>query len=269
MEKSPQFLIHYFSGNSPDFVLAEFGHSLRTEPHKVGPWVRNFYLLHFVVSGTCCFCGTTVSAGNAFLIAPDLLHDFTVSAGYEHYWFAFGGSRAEALLTQFSLPTAQHAIVPVFDPDFLFPILRSAFLHEEEPFARSALLTALAMLTGQEKPVPGNYAEQAAEFMEKNYSHSISMEEVANHVRISEKHLCRLFRKHYGVPPREYLLDVRLNHAKRLLLQTDLRVKAISASVGYTSQLTFSEMFSRRFGLSPSEYRIRHRSESSGPTAAP
>ena len=255
--------IHFFSGDSPELYISEFGHSLRTENYRVGPWVRDIYLLHVIVHGTCRFCGTELAAGNAFLIAQGVLHDFTVSPGYEHYWIGFGGSRAEALLRNFELPTAQHTVFQLCDLEFLHGTLSAAFVHEQEAFAQSALFSVLPLLNRKTPPLSGKYAERAAEFLEKNYSHPITMEETANAVRVSEKHLCRLFRQAYGMPPQKYLLQVRMKHAEKLLANTELRVKEIAASVGYSSPLTFSEMFARHSGSSPTQWRqtVREKTE--------
>lgn len=85
------------------------------------------------------------------------------------------------------------------------------------------------------------------------YEHKLL--KVADMLHISEKHFCRLFRKQYGIPPQEFLINIRLQKAKQLLKTTDLRVKEVAGSVGYSSQLVFSEIFKKRFGQSPTEYR--------------
>ena len=68
-------------------------------------------------------------------------------------------------------------------------------------------------------------------------------------------HLVRLFRKYFDTTPRQYLLELRMRHAKRLLADEKLSVKEISARVGYDNALNFSTGFRKRFGISPSEYR--------------
>jgi len=68
-------------------------------------------------------------------------------------------------------------------------------------------------------------------------------------------HLGRLFRRYLDTSPRQYLLELRMRQAKRLLADEKLSIKEISMQVGYDSALNFSTGFRKRFGTSPREYR--------------
>ena len=69
------------------------------------------------------------------------------------------------------------------------------------------------------------------------------------------KYLCHRFKQSFSVTPQQYLLSVRMKKAKTLLKSSELKIKEISVSVGYKSQLTFSYAFKNHVGISPSEYR--------------
>ncbi|WP_177995722.1 helix-turn-helix transcriptional regulator [Victivallis lenta] len=71
----------------------------------------------------------------------------------------------------------------------------------------------------------------------------------------SGTHLVRLFRRYFDTTPRQYLLELRMRHAKRLLADEKLSIKEISARAGYNNALNFSTGFRKRFGISPREYR--------------
>lgn len=100
--------ICFFPTQDADLYVTEFGFSAPQKPRAVGPWVRSTYILHYVADGVCRFDGFDVHAGEAFLIAKDSLHHFTVSPPYRHFWLAFDGSSAERLLAAFSIPLRQH-----------------------------------------------------------------------------------------------------------------------------------------------------------------
>ena len=82
-----------------------------------------------------------------------------------------------------------------------------------------------------------------------------SQHRMAGRCGCSCTHLVRLFRKYFDTTPRQYLLELRMRRAKRLLADEKLSVKEISARVGYDNALNFSTGFRKRFGISPSEYR--------------
>ena len=62
-----------------------------------------------------------------------------------------------------------------------------------------------------------------------------------------------------GVSPQEYLMQCKLEQARKLLLETDAPVQDIARRVGYDNPLTFSKIFKGSFGVSPKTYRRQKR----------
>ena len=85
---------------------------------------------------------------------------------------------------------------------------------------------------------------------------AINLRTMAEMANLSPYHFARTFRELTGIPPGEFLTAVRLERAKRLLLQTDLRVAEVSLEVGYESVGTFATRFRDLVGLPPG--RMRH-----------
>ena len=96
------------------------------------------------------------------------------------------------------------------------------------------------------------------EYIEKNYSRSIQVKELADRIEISESHFYKIFKEYTGVTPYQYLIQVRLNHARTLLTMTDFQIKYISATTGFDSVSHFIRHFKRQTNLTPTEYRKRH-----------
>ncbi len=71
----------------------------------------------------------------------------------------------------------------------------------------------------------------------------------------SYEHLCRIFRKQYGLTPNEYVQSIRIERAKDLLRHTDLIIAAIADHVGYADPVYFSRLFKRHTGMSPGKFR--------------
>lgn len=78
---------------------------------------------------------------------------------------------------------------------------------------------------------------------------------MATAVGLSPHHFSRAFRMTFGLPPREWLVQQRLGHAKMRLLETSDTVDQIALSLGYKSGSQLSRAFRARFGMSPRAFR--------------
>lgn len=95
----------------------------------------------------------------------------------------------------------------------------------------------------------------AIEFMHDNYGRELALEEIAAAAFVSEFHFARLFKQIMGVTPHFYLANLRLEQARKLLLETDLPISEIAATVGYQSQSHFTRVFKSITGLTPRIFR--------------
>ena len=74
-----------------------------------------------------------------------------------------------------------------------------------------------------------------------------------------EYYLNRLFTRHTGSTIHRYILDVRISHVRNLLLNTDLPLSVIAEKVGFNSNTYFSSYFRQTTGLSPTQFRKKHK----------
>lgn len=103
-----------------------------------------------------------------------------------------------------------------------------------------------------------SYVEDSLQYIENNYDHSFSIQEIADSLGLERTYLYRLFKKATGFSPQEYLLDYRIRKACELLQNTDLPIAQISRSVGYEDSLYFSRLFKQYMKSSPSSYRQKN-----------
>lgn len=82
-----------------------------------------------------------------------------------------------------------------------------------------------------------------------------TVKEMANTVRLSERHLQKLFKSEVGVSPITYLRDLRLDKACIFLEDSHLLIKEIGAEIGMPNDSHFTRDFKKRFGMTPSDYR--------------
>jgi AraC-like DNA-binding protein len=92
-------------------------------------------------------------------------------------------------------------------------------------------------------------------FIEENLSKDISLEMLADRFGISYNHLSKVFKDHLGMNYVEYVTKLRIDLAKKLLLETNLKIEEISCQVGYSSSVTFIRNFNKYEGISPGQYR--------------
>ncbi|MBR0420766.1 MAG: helix-turn-helix domain-containing protein [Erysipelotrichaceae bacterium] len=92
-------------------------------------------------------------------------------------------------------------------------------------------------------------------YINRHYQEQISLDDLSDICGISKFHLSREFKKLTGFPPNEYIINLRLEHAKRMLDNTSLNVKEIAQSVGIENEAYFSRLFRNRTGISPNTYR--------------
>ncbi|QJD82972.1 AraC family transcriptional regulator [Cohnella herbarum] len=99
--------------------------------------------------------------------------------------------------------------------------------------------------------------DRSISHMELRYTEKISMEELADKANMGPAAYSRQFRKVTGISPVEYLGNIRIDRAKRLLDQDSSRVKEVAAAVGFRSEFYFSRTFQRIVGVSPTVFMKR------------
>ncbi len=97
--------------------------------------------------------------------------------------------------------------------------------------------------------------EKAVRFIHNQYSQNITLQKVASELSTHPVWLSQLFKRETKQTFSDYLTDVRMEEAKRLLRESNLRIYEISEQVGYTDLQHFGQIFKKRTGLTPKGYR--------------
>lgn len=114
-----------------------------------------------------------------------------------------------------------------------------------------------------ESPMPSrihddnnSFIARAAQYMEANYRRKgLKLQDIAADACLSPNYLSYLFKKTAGINLWDYVTQLRMTEAKRLLLTTDMRRYEISDEIGYESPEHFSKIFKKYFGVNPSEIK--------------
>jgi ABC-type Fe3+-hydroxamate transport system substrate-binding protein len=94
----------------------------------------------------------------------------------------------------------------------------------------------------------------ARDYMEQNYRSNITREKLAQIAGLNEDYFSRAFKRQFGKGPIAYLNDIRINHAKRLLLQSGEPIRSVAQNVGFSDEFYFSRKFKWHTGCSPTAY---------------
>ena len=97
--------------------------------------------------------------------------------------------------------------------------------------------------------------KKAMSYVEKNYSEKITLEDVANHIGLSRYYFSNLFKKVNQIGFTNYLNEVRIEHAKKLIFDPKLSIVEVANLVGFQDQSYFSKIFKKCTGKTVTEYR--------------
>lgn len=97
--------------------------------------------------------------------------------------------------------------------------------------------------------------DAALQYIKEHYREDLSLEKMASVVYLNPAYFSQLFKQKTGLGFKEYVTSLRLDQAKLLLLNTPLKLSEIAECVGYQDMRHFTQIFRRRFQLTPTEYR--------------
>jgi AraC-like DNA-binding protein len=226
--------------------------------YTVGPFTRDYYLLHYVMSGQGSYTSpkarNDVFPNQMFIIRPG---EKTVYAADErdpwHYvWISFschidvGSLLARDVI---DLPEGRH----------IFQEIAGALNLKDgrELFICAKLYELLSLLRSKQAPQAdrtSQYAHMAQNFIHTNYMRDISVARIAASLGLDRSYFSQVFKQYTGKPPQQYIVDYRLERAAQMMAQGAAPGEA-ARQAGYEDIVNFSRMFKRRYGVAPSRYR--------------
>lgn len=246
----------------------ELGEERCAPDFKMGPSYRSFYLLHYIFSGAGVFCVNnveyTASKGQLCILRPyEVMNYRTAPDNPWHYcWVGFETNLDIAVLrskTLVDMPQAEHIFQSLKDADSI-PYDREYYICGKI----YELLTMFQQMTASVRNRTVDFIFRARSYIDAHYAQPISLERLAESLHVTTSYFSTAFRKYVGRSPQRYLIDVRLEHAAELLVHERCGVGEAALQSGYTDIYTFSRMFKKKYGLSPTAYaqaQIRERDD--------
>lgn len=140
-------------------------------------------------------------------------------------------------------------------------------VKDMEIYTKLMSLLALLMSAGKSVVVPERKIPQkqnvnyVKEYLEQNYKEKITLDQLSEKFYINKFYLTRLFRETFGISVNNYLIQVRIAHAKILLGSSDMSVEKIGFECGIGNANYFTKVFKKWEGMPPGEYRKKKRTQ--------
>lgn len=255
-----------------DLVLYTCGKETCKPRHSYGPAVRDHFLIHYIIDGEGSYYvdGKTykLTKNQAFVIFPNVLtyYEADESTPWYYNWVGFSGFKAENYLKQANI-SRNNPIFTYKRGDLIEKYVDEMIQYqtpteENELKLHGLLFLYLSELVGNadkhtisENSQKDIYIKKCIEYIEKNFSHNISVTNLAEYIGLNRSYLSSIFKSYLNMSPQEFLIKYRMDKATEFMSTPSLSISEISRSVGYEDPLAFSKIFKKIKGSSPKEYR--------------
>ena len=254
------------------FSIYQIGYEKCEPTHFFGPTIRDFYVLHFLVSGKGEYQvrGRTIplKKGDCFLVIPNepIFYRADPEDPYEYYWVGFHEHTAMEVMMQCGFYVDNNfTYCHPEEYDQLLSLMQKIVVTDSR--SEQNMLNMLGyfyqllglMMKENVKFEPRysgeNVFEKVDRYLAANYQQPISVENLALFVNMSRSNLYRMFMKEYGISPIEYIHNYRLDKALFMLKRSEMSTKQIAYFCGFGDVAYFCKLFKRKFQKSPREVR--------------
>lgn len=263
-----------YKSNS-DLSLYSAGYEECASGYSYGPKIRSYHLIHFVLHGKGELHINEhifqLSAGDIFIIPAGKVSYYQASTidPWCYAWISFLGISSQVYLSQLMTSTDDVYIIHNIDTfkykEQIFNIIALQDASTSSYFqANSVLFHIMSMLfqdiNFEESSWGKNsVVDEIKYYLDINYAEKIKLKDVAKSFGIHPNYLTRIFHNKYGLSPKQYLINLKLKKARRLLTTTELSVSVIASSLGFDDQLAFSKIFKKEVNASPTAFRKESR----------
>jgi len=211
---------------------------------------------------------TVVDAGTVFVLMPGVWHRYRPceQVCWSYYWVHVGGAYLDRLVERGVLCPER----PIFKTGLQQNLLRSYVslvdrARAEPPGFQQMMcgniLEILGVALASEGGQPdserlGAMVRQATVLLEQRLDEDVDLRQLAASLDVSYDGFRHAFKRHTGMAPHQYLLQLRIHRAQELLCGTDLTVRRIAASLGFKDPYYFSRAFRKMTGRSPHRWRV-------------
>ena len=209
-----------------------------------------------------------VQSGNVLLLFKNEWHRYRPlkETGWQEYWIGFDGEYAEHIFSGSSFSTTQ-PVLTVGEDEMISGIVFKVFEWLEnqvtghEKVVASYIPVILAKLETliRQKPLSGKNAESKVKkyqlALQERFYKNPDLEATALELGVSYSWIRKIFKRFIGISPNQYVLKLKLQKARDMLVLSHKPVKLVALECGFSSPYYFSRYFKEECGMAPREYR--------------
>ena len=220
------------------------------------------YLLFYIKEGEMLFeyegRAFVGRAGDVVMLDCRRPHHYKALVRTRFYWFHYDGNASEAYFAHF-LDSCGIFFQEFRKMEEHFVLIHDMMRSESPDEGMMSvqvhrILSLLYSSIGRYGSLSDSVA-RAKLYMDEYYMDKISMEQIAEESHMSQSHFFRLFRLETGMTPYNYLMNVRINHAMKMLLETPYSMEEIADQCAFCSSANFIRAFRQNTGITPSKFR--------------
>jgi AraC-like DNA-binding protein len=257
---------------SAELSVYQFGYETCLEGQSYGPTIRDYYLIHYIVSGKGSYTVNDktyeLAENDGFLIPPGVKTFYCADTNepWTYYWVGFNGTEAKRILNHAHLN--EHNVVFNYKIDnrlidILYTITQTVNAAENVEYSSLGYLYRfLAILIAKHnledetgKKSSESYSSRAIRYIEENYTKNLKVSDITKMLKIDRSHLFRIFKEDLQISPQQYILKFRLNKACTLLRSSNFSLGEISELLQFSDPMYFARIFKKHLNISPSAYR--------------
>ena len=265
-----------------DLTIYQYGYEKCRPLHSFGPYIRNHYLFHYILSGKGMLRANDerenmqefhLGQDCGFIIEPNYVNTYAADKydPWEYIWIEFGGLRAKECIEAAGVSYKNPVYIPdtkengdALKEEMLFLINRGNCSSMEQIGHLYLFLDKLIRYSSTRRKQQGGkmsdfYAKEVISFIEGNYSQNITVEDMATRCKLDRSYFGKVFKSVIGQSPQEFLIQYRMAKAAEFLTTTSYPIGQIGIKVGYPNALHFSRAFKSVYQMSPREYRQMNR----------
>ena len=222
--------------------------------------IHTFYSLSFVVNGEGnLYIGKKhykIKKGDIFILPKGVKVKYYPKEpkSWEYFWFDFNGTKCEEYLKLMGFSKDKYVIQPGNINDIIYlcePVISKKIKGENigyyEVVAAFFNILDTIIKSKSDAYAPANLKDSVEKYIKLHYSRaSLTIEELCRDFNISHSYLCKLFKNKDGLTAKGTITKIRLNEAKKLLLNPNFSIKQIAHSVGFSDDAYFMKIFKNK-----------------------
>ena len=223
---------------------------------------RPYFMLHYIISGRGVYYTPNdrheVKSGQIFVVLPNesIAYEADKKDPWRYSWVCF----------ESTLDLSEVLSKPVIDMPECAHIF-NAFsdctnvTHDREWYICGKIYELLSLIDAHRasnKNQTYKYVRMAQNYIDIYYGDSdLRVSEMARNLNLDRAYFSKIFSKHTGKSPQQYIVELRLDRAADMIVNQGLSPGEAAQHVGYGDIFNFSKMFKRRFGVPPSAYVVK------------